>query len=91
MNSDYYGNPEADRLMEQARREPDAGRRRALLHRLHRIFRDDAPAVFVVNATKKYGLRRRLDGVETSPLGPFAIWPGPLAWRPSGAAAGKSR
>ncbi|MGE5278914.1 MAG: ABC transporter substrate-binding protein [Acidobacteriota bacterium] len=80
LNSGYYRNPEADRLMEEARREPDEARRIALYHRLHRIFRDDAPAVFVVNATKKYALRRRLRSVETSPLGPFGVWPGPLAW-----------
>lgn len=80
LNSGYYRNPEADRLMEEARRERDEALRIGLYHRLHRIFRDDAPAVFVVNATKKYALRRRLRGVETSPLGPFGIWPGPLAW-----------
>ncbi len=88
LNSGYYRNPEADRLMDAARIELDETRRIALYHRLHRILRDDAPAVFVVNATKKYGLRRRLEGVETSPLGPFSIWPGPLAWR---AAAEESR
>jgi peptide/nickel transport system substrate-binding protein len=81
LNSGYYRNPEADRLMDSARIEPDEARRIALYHRLHRILRDDAPAIFLVNATKKYGLSRRLEGVETSPLGPFSIWPGPLAWR----------
>jgi peptide/nickel transport system substrate-binding protein len=83
LNSGYYRNPEADRLMERARAERDTAKRIALLHRLHRIFRDDAPAVFLVNATKKYALRRRLAGVETSPLGLFGIWPGPLGWRPA--------
>ncbi len=80
LNSGFYRNPVADRLMEEARRERDEKRRIALFHRLHRIFRDDAPAIFVVNATKKYALSRALEGVETSPLGPFGIWPGPLAW-----------
>lgn len=91
LNSGYYRNPEADRLMEQARREPDETRRIGLYHRLHRIFRDDAPAVFVVNATKKYALRRRLMGVETSPLGPFAVWPGPLAWWAAASGPGDPR
>jgi peptide/nickel transport system substrate-binding protein len=88
LNSGFYRNPEADRLMEEARRERQEDRRIAIYHRLHRIFRDDAPAVFVVNATKKYGLRRRLQGVETSPLGLFGIWPGPLGWWASEAGAG---
>ena len=81
LNSGYYKNAKADRLMDQARTEMDEARRMALYHRLHRIFRDDAPAIFVVNSTKKYALRRRLEDVETSPLGPFAIWPGAVGWR----------
>jgi peptide/nickel transport system substrate-binding protein len=80
LNSGFYRNPKADRLMEEVRHERDETRRIALYHRLHRIFRDDAPAVFVVNATKKYALSRRVEGVETSPLGLFGIWPGPLGW-----------
>jgi peptide/nickel transport system substrate-binding protein len=79
-NSGYYRNREADRLMEQARGEVDEARRIALYHRLHRLFRDDAPAIFLFNSTKKYGLSRRLRGVEASPLGLFSIWPGPLGW-----------
>ncbi len=82
LNSGFYRNAEADRLMRAARREPDEGRRLALYHRLHRIFRDDAPAIFLVNATKKYALRRSLEGVESTPLGLFGFWPGPMAWRP---------
>jgi peptide/nickel transport system substrate-binding protein len=81
LNSGFYRNSEADRLMGEARRERGEVRRLAIYHRLHRIFRDDAPAIFVVNATKKYALRRRLEAVEASPLGIFNIWPGPLAWK----------
>ena len=80
LNSGFYRNPEADRLMEEARLEPDEARRMDLYHRLHRLFRDDAPAIFVVNSTKKYALRRRLQGVESSPLGLFGVWPGPIGW-----------
>ncbi len=81
LNSGFYKNPEADRLMALARRERGEAARLAIYHRLHLIFRDDAPAIFVVNATKKYALRRRLEGVEASPLGIFNVWPGPLAWK----------
>jgi peptide/nickel transport system substrate-binding protein len=80
LNSGCYSNPEADRLMEEARREMDAGRRTELLHRLHRIFRDDAPAIFVANATQRFGFDRRIRGLTSSPLGLFGIWPGPLGW-----------
>lgn len=80
LNNGCYRNPEADRLMEEARQEMDAGRRVELFHRLHRIFRDDAPAIFIVNASQKYGFQRRVRGLTTSPLGLFGIWPGPVGW-----------
>ena len=80
LNNGCYRNPEADRLMVEARRELDAAKREALFHRLHRIFRDDAPAVFLVNSTQKYGLDRRVRGLATSPLGLSGIWPGPIGW-----------
>lgn len=80
LNSAFYASAEADRLMEQARREMDDAKRVALYHRLHRIFRDDAPAIFVANASQKYAFRRDVRGLVSSPLGLFGIWPGPLGW-----------
>jgi peptide/nickel transport system substrate-binding protein len=80
LNGSYYSNPAADRLMEEARRELDAEKRREIYHRLHRVFRDDPPVVFVVNATQKYAFRRRVHGLVTSPLGLFGFSPGPLSW-----------
>ena len=80
LNSGFYSNPEADRLMEAARGELDEGRRRDLYHRLHRIFRDDAPAIWVTNASQKYAFRKDVRGLATSPLGLFGIWPGPVGW-----------
>jgi peptide/nickel transport system substrate-binding protein len=87
LNDGCYRNPEADRLMAQARRESDPERRREIYHRLHRIFRDDAPAIFVVNASQKYAFRKAVRGLVTSPLGLFGIWPGPLSWWLAPAAA----
>ncbi len=50
--------------MDQAREEMDPSRRLAIYHRLHRIFRDDAPAIFVVNSSQKYAFRRRVRGPD---------------------------
>jgi peptide/nickel transport system substrate-binding protein len=80
VNNAFYSNPVADRLMEEARRELDPAKRREIYHRLHRIFRDDPPVVFVVNASQKYAFRRRVRGLVTSPLGLYGFWPGPLSW-----------
>lgn len=80
VNIAFYANPAADRLMEEARGELDSAKRREIYRRLHRMFRDDAPVVFVVNATQKYAFRRRVGGLVTSPLGLYGFWPGPLSW-----------
>ena len=73
-------NAAADELMEEARAEVDDAKRREIYHRLHRVFRDDPPVVFVVNASQKYAFRRRVRGLVTSPLGLYGFWPGPLSW-----------
>jgi peptide/nickel transport system substrate-binding protein len=80
LNSAYYSDPAADRLMEEARHEVDAGDRREIYHRLHRVFRDNPPVVFIVNASQKYAFRRRVHGLVTSPLGLYGFSPGPLSW-----------
>jgi peptide/nickel transport system substrate-binding protein len=86
LNSGYYSNPQADRWMEEARREMEPEKQVALYHRLHLLFRDDAPAVFVVNTSKKYAFRRRVRGLVTSPLGFSGMWPGPVGWWAAGGA-----
>ncbi len=88
LNSGFYRNPEADRLMEAARREARGDRRIAIYHRLHRILRDDAPVIFVATSSQKYGFRKRVRGLVTSPLGLFGMWPGPLGWWAADAGAG---
>ncbi len=79
-NVAFYRNATADRLMEEARAELDAEKRREIYHRLHRVFRDDPPVVFVVNSSQKYAFRTRVKGIATSPLGLYGFWPGPLSW-----------
>jgi len=79
-NSCFFADAEADGLMVAARGEQDVKKRTALYHRLHRIFRDQAPAIWIVNASKKYAFRREVRGLVTSPLGLFGIWPGPAGW-----------
>ena len=79
-NSSFFHDAEADRLIDAARAELDEKRRLAIYRRLHLLFRDEAPAIWVVNASKKYALRKRVRGLTTSPLGLFGTWPGPVGW-----------
>jgi peptide/nickel transport system substrate-binding protein len=80
LNNLSYSNPEADRLMEAARREFDPARRGEIYHRLHRVIHDDAPATFAFQAAQKYALSRRVGGVVTTPIGLFKFWPDSVAW-----------
>ncbi len=68
------------RLLLERDRRLDPQKRREIYHRLHRIFRDDPPVVFVVNASQKYAFRRRVHGLVTSPLGLYGFRPGPFSW-----------
>jgi peptide/nickel transport system substrate-binding protein len=80
-NMGYYKNPEADRLMRAARVEMDADKRIELYRQIHRILAADQPADFLWSAEQYWGINRRIDGVELSPLGLFHFEPGPLSWR----------
>lgn len=81
-NNGFYRNAEADRLMEAAQRELDDTRRIELYRQIHRLFAADPPADFLWGADQYYGLSKRVEGVEISPIGLFHFLPGPLAWRP---------
>ncbi|MGH9366907.1 MAG: ABC transporter substrate-binding protein [Thermoanaerobaculia bacterium] len=82
-NSGFYASAEADRAMEAARRELDDGRRLELYRQIHRLLAADPPADFLWSAEQYWGLSKRLEGVESSPLGLFHFLPGPLGWRPA--------
>jgi peptide/nickel transport system substrate-binding protein len=82
-NMGFYRNPEADRLMDEAQRELDEARRRELYRSIHRVLASDPPADFLWSADQYWGISRRIEGVQTSPVGLFHFAPGPLGWRPS--------
>jgi peptide/nickel transport system substrate-binding protein len=86
-NSGHYRNPEADRVMEQAQRELDRPQRIELYRQVHRLLAADPPADFLWSADQYWGISKRIEGVTIAPLGLFHFLPGPLAWRPAGAAA----
>jgi peptide/nickel transport system substrate-binding protein len=86
-NMGFYKNPEADRLMLAARLELDTDKRIDLYRQIHRIIAADQPGDFLWGADQYWGVARRVDDVELSPLGLFHFEPGPLGWRPAPAAA----
>jgi peptide/nickel transport system substrate-binding protein len=86
-NVGFYRNAEADRVMEAARRELDAPKRLELYRQVHRLLAADPPADFLWSVDQYWAIAKRVDGVQVSPLGLFHFLPGPLGWRPAGAAA----
>ena len=80
-NFAFYANPEADRLMDAARRELDQSKRKDLYWRLHEVLAEDQPYAWVVQASAKWGINKRVRGVDVSPgLGLFLWYPGELGW-----------
>ena len=86
-NIGFYKNAEADRVMEAAQRELDSGKRLELYRQVHRILAADPPADFLWGAEQPWAIARRVEGVQTSPLGLFHFLPGPLGWHPALTAA----
>ncbi|MDP9192852.1 MAG: ABC transporter substrate-binding protein [Acidobacteriota bacterium] len=77
----FYSNPEADRLIDAARRELDSSKRKDLHWRLHEILAEDQPYTWTVQVSMKWGVRKRLREVSTSPAyGLFNWYPGELGW-----------
>ena len=77
----YYSNPEADRLIDTARRELDRSKRKELYQRLHEVLYEDQPYTWVVQASLKWGINKRVRGVDASPgFGLYLWYPGELGW-----------
>ncbi len=82
-NVGFYANPEADRVMEAARRELDPGKRVELYRQVSKALAADPPADFLWSAAQYWAMSQRVTDVEVSPLGLFHFLPGPLGWRPA--------
>jgi peptide/nickel transport system substrate-binding protein len=77
----FYSNPEADRLIERARRELDQTKRKALYWQLHALLAAEQPYTWTVQVSSKWGINKRVRGVESSSATGFFSWfPGELGW-----------
>ncbi len=76
-----YSNPEADRIMEQARREIDQSKRADLYKQLQVILAADQPYTWVNQPSIKWAFNRRVRDVRTGKgLGLFGWVPGEFQW-----------
>lgn len=67
INTTGYSNPQADALIDQAARETDEGKRKALYSQLRKIVWDDVPLLFVHYETLNYLMRKGVTGSTTNP------------------------
>jgi peptide/nickel transport system substrate-binding protein len=80
-NFAYYSNPEVDRLIEVSRREMDRSKRKEMYWRIHEIVADEQPYTWTVQVSSKWGMNKRVRGVEQSRGYGLVRWyPGVLGW-----------
>jgi peptide/nickel transport system substrate-binding protein len=77
----FYSNPEADRLIEEGRRELDQSKRKATYQQLHALLADDQPYTWTIQVSSKWAVNKRLRDVkESRGWGLFNWFPGELGW-----------
>lgn len=64
-----FQNAEADRIIEEARREFDPVKRRALYHRFHEILHEEQPYTFLFTLEAMVAVDRRFENVHVYPMG----------------------
>ena len=64
-----FKNEEADGLIEEARKEFDAGKRRKLYHRFHEILHEEQPYTFLFTTEALVAVARRFENVRVYPMG----------------------
>jgi ABC-type transport system substrate-binding protein len=69
-NEDAYSNPEADKLMEAIKVEPDRAKRFEMSHRLQHIVVDDQPQTFLWSTPERIAWLDRFDNFEFFPSRP---------------------
>ncbi len=64
-----WSSPEADRLIEEGRREVDDATRLGVWRQLHRHFHEEQPYTFLINMTWLRFVNKRVENVNTYPKG----------------------
>jgi ABC-type transport system substrate-binding protein len=70
-DTEHYKNPDVDKLMDQAAREPDHDKRVAMYETLQRQITDDAPWVFVNSVLQVRAARTEVKGFQLNPTQMF--------------------
>ena len=80
VNSDFFTNPEVDKLIDAQRAEFDHAKRVEIIHRIHRIIADEVPMVFALQTPYKRIFRKTIRGIAMTSYEPFLLQPGAEHW-----------
>lgn len=61
-NDQKYSNPEVDRLLDEARKEPDPAARKALYDQTRAILKDEMPLIYLYHIKYFYTMRQGIEG-----------------------------
>ena len=82
----FYSNPQADKLVDAARREMDTSKRAQYYKQLQVILAEDQPYTWVNQPSVKWAVNRRVRNVKDGKgFGLFGWYPGELEWWIAGA------
>jgi oligopeptide transport system substrate-binding protein len=85
MNTDNYSNPNLDRILEQARVEPDVSKRIGMYQQAEQIIVDDAPAIFLTHSISYILVKPYVKGYILSPVSTFPgfrfLWMDDSYWK----------
>jgi peptide/nickel transport system substrate-binding protein len=77
----YYVSPQADKLIEDGRRQIDRAKRVATYRQLHALLADEQPYTWTVQVSVKWAVNKRIRNVkESKGWGLFNWYPGELDW-----------
>jgi peptide/nickel transport system substrate-binding protein len=78
----YVGwvNADADRLLEEGRRQQDRAKRKESYFALHKIIHEEQPFTFLYAPQRYFAWSRRVKGVSPFDLSALPRWPGVARW-----------
>jgi len=69
-NISQYSNPEIDKLLEDGRKTVDQAKRKEIYGKYQQIISEEIPWLVMFNYKSTYAIKKHVQGVVTSPIGP---------------------
>lgn len=67
-NASWYSNPEVDKLLDDARKEMDAAKRKEIIQKVQKLIADDYPTIFISNVDYVVAMKDYISGYVYNPV-----------------------